>query len=42
MTPKEYVKSLTEEEAAELDSQGIKIVGIAYYIDFSDQSWAEG
>ena len=42
MTPKEYLESLTEQEAAELDRQGIKIVGIEYDIDFNDRSWAEG
>jgi len=42
MTPKDYLKSLTDEEAAELDRQGIKIIGIDYDIDFNDTSWAEG
>ena len=40
-TPLDYVASLTMNECAELDHQGIKIVGIEYDIDFNDRSWAE-
>ncbi len=39
--PKEYVQSLTFEECAELDRQGIKIIGLEFDYDHSDRSWAD-
>ena len=42
MNPKEWLQIQSDEYLAYLDSQGIKIIGIDYDIDFTDTSWAEG
>ena len=35
----DYLHSLSDEECAELDRQGVKILGVEYEYDFNDKSW---
>ena len=41
MNPREYLQTQSDEYLAYLDSQGIKILGIDYDIDFNETSWAD-
>jgi len=36
----DYLASLSDEECAELDKAGIKILGIEFEYDDNDRSWA--